>query len=84
MAAAVAAKLAESEPFRHVVNSVARGPEVRNAIQAQSTGLATELGDQMRERTARVDDALENAARRLVHRRAAGGPVVRVPFDGAR
>jgi hypothetical protein len=83
VAAAVAMQVVESEPARQVVRSVARSPEVRDAIQGQGTGLATELADQIRERTARVDNRLEGAARKLIHRRAARDPVVRVPFESA-
>jgi hypothetical protein len=80
-AAEVATQIVESEPVRQVVSSIATGSEVRDAVMAQGTGLANELADQVRERTARVDKTLEGAARRLMRRREARDPVVRLPVQ---
>ena len=81
VAAEVAAQVVESEPVRQVVTSIARSPEVQDAIQAQGMGLANELAGQIRERTSRVDNTLEGAARRLTRRSAARDPVVRLPVQ---
>jgi hypothetical protein len=68
LVAAAVQRLAESDDVIHVVGTVARSPEVRDALQAQGTGLANELAEETRDRTARVDDALESSVRRLLRR----------------
>jgi hypothetical protein len=84
IAAEVATQIVESEPVRQVVSSIATGSEVRDAVMAQGTGLANELADEIRGRTARVDNVLEGAARRLMRRRKAGDPVLRVQVQSER
>jgi flagellar biosynthesis/type III secretory pathway protein FliH len=74
--AAAVKQLGESEAFQQVISSAARSPEVLDALHAQSATLANELAAETRSRTARVDDALEAAARRLVHRRRRTQPTI--------
>jgi hypothetical protein len=65
-----------SEELRRVVAHVARSEEVRDALDAQTHGLADEAGDQLRDRTATVDDRMEGVARRLLRPHARGAPLV--------
>ena len=55
---------------------VARSEEVRDALQSQTYGLVDDVGDQVRDRTAHVDDRMEGVARRLLRRRARTSPLV--------
>jgi hypothetical protein len=77
-----AARLGESEDVLLLVDAIARSEQVRQALQAQSTGLAEELADEARARTTRVDDALERGARALLRRPRRPPPVVDLPTDG--
>lgn len=79
LVAAIAAQLAVSEELLSVVGSIVRTPEVREAITAQSTGLATEVADQLRDRTTSVDDHVESIARRLLRRPRSGTPTIELP-----
>jgi hypothetical protein len=71
-------QLGRSEAFQQVISSAARSPEVLDALNAQSATLARELATQTRRRTARIDDALEAAARRLLHRRRRSQPTIAI------
>lgn len=64
-----------SEELRRVVRHVARSEEVRDALHAQTHGLIDDAGDQLRDRTAAVDDRMEGAARRLLRRHARPAPL---------
>ena len=67
-----------SDELRRVVAHVAGSEEVRGALQIQSAGLATEVADEVRDRTTTVDDALERAVRRLLRRRPRTAPVAEI------
>ena len=54
-----------SEQMQHALNHVASSPELREAVQKQTTGLAEEVVGDLRETAARLDDRAE----RLVSRR---------------
>jgi hypothetical protein len=82
LVAVTAQRLGESDEVLLVAGSVARSPVVREALQVQSTGLANELAEETRRRTARVDEVLERAARRLLKRRRRGEPTITVATDG--
>jgi hypothetical protein len=77
-----ATRLGESEDVLRVVDAIARSESVRDALQAQSTGLATELADEVRGRTSRVDDMLERRARALLRRPPRPAPRVDLPTNG--
>ena len=68
-------QLLASDELRRVVGHVAASAEVRDALQAQTHGLAEEVSDQLRDRTATVDDRMEGVARRLLRRHARVPPV---------
>jgi hypothetical protein len=61
--------LLASDQLRRIVAHVAASPEVREALAAQSAGLAGDLADGVRARTATADDRAERVARRLLRRR---------------
>jgi hypothetical protein len=63
-------QLLDSPQLRRVIAHVAASPEVRAALAAQSAGLAGDLADGVRGRTANADDTAERVARRLLHRRS--------------
>jgi hypothetical protein len=65
---AVSSALASPELDR-VVGHVAASPELREAIASQSTGLAEDMMLDLRERTRRLDDRVEQRIRRLLLRR---------------
>ena len=79
LAAAITAQLTVSEELLTIVGAIARSPAVREALTAQSTGLATEVADQVRDRTTTADDAAERIVRRLLRRPRAGAPTVELP-----
>jgi uncharacterized RDD family membrane protein YckC len=53
-----------SEEMQHVLRQVASSPEIREAIARQTTGLAEEVVGAVRTSTVRLDDRVENGARR--------------------
>jgi len=57
-----------SDELRRVVAHVAASEEVRAALQAQTHGLVDDVSDELRDRTATVDDRMESVARRLLRR----------------
>jgi hypothetical protein len=77
-------RLGESDAFQQVISSAARSPEVLDALHAQSATLAREVAAETRSRTARADDLLEAAARRLLHRRRRAQPTVGIFIRAAR
>jgi hypothetical protein len=72
-----------SEELRRVVAHVAQSEEVRDAPHAQTHGLVDEAGDQLRDRTATVDDRMEGVARRLLRRHPRGAPLAGFDEDPA-
>jgi hypothetical protein len=70
-------QLLASEELRRVVGHVARSEEVREALASQTHGLVDDVSDELRDRTATVDDRIEGLARRLLRRHARP-----VPFEG--
>src|SRR4051812_338472 len=67
-------RLLASDQLQRVVTHIARSPEVREALAAQSFGLADEVAGSVRVRTASADDAAERVARRLLRRRPGIAP----------
>jgi hypothetical protein len=67
-------QLLASEELRMVVGHVAASPEVRDALHAQTHGLVDDMSDQLRDRSASVDDRIEGVARRLLRRRPHAAP----------
>ena len=65
-----------SDELRRVVAHVARSEEVRAALASQTHGLVDEVSDQIRDRTATVDNQMEGIARRLLRRHAPTVPVI--------
>ena len=53
-----------SEETQHALRAVASSPEVRHAIARQTTGLADEVADSVRESAVRLDDRVEHAVSR--------------------
>jgi hypothetical protein len=76
-------RLLTSDELQQIVGEIARSDDVRAALQDQSAGLATEVADDLRDRTMDLDEVLERGARRLLRRRRRSSPVVAVD-DGAR
>jgi hypothetical protein len=68
-------QLLASEELRRVVGHVARSDEVRDALASQTHGLVDDVSDQLRDRTATVDDRMEGVARRLLRRHARTSPL---------
>ena len=60
-----------SEETQHALRAVASSPEVRHAIARQTTGLADEVADSVREVVVRLDDRVEHAVSRLEAPRSA-------------
>jgi hypothetical protein len=71
-----------SDELRRVVAHVAASEEVRGALESQTAGLATEVAEGVRDRTATVDDSLERTVRRLLRRRPRDAPVTEVVDEG--
>ena len=67
-------QLLASEELQRVVGHVARSDEVREALASQTHGLIDDVSDQLRDRTATVDDRVEGLARRLLRRHARAAP----------
>jgi hypothetical protein len=68
-------QLLASEELRRVVGHVAASEEVRDALHSQTHGLVDDVGDQLRDRTATVDDRMEGLARRLLRRHPRAAPL---------
>jgi hypothetical protein len=68
-------QLLASEELKRVVGHVARSEEVREALASQTHGLVDDVSDQLRDRTANVDDRMEGVARRLLRRHARVAPL---------
>ncbi|MDA0158964.1 hypothetical protein OM076_01705 [Solirubrobacter ginsenosidimutans] len=68
-------QLLASEELKRVVGHVARSDEVREALASQTHGLVDDVSDQLRDRTANVDDRMEGVARRLLRRHARVAPL---------
>ena len=64
----MADRLRASDELSRTVESIATSHAVRSALQSQSTGMAREVAEGVRTRTADVDNALERTARRLLRR----------------
>ena len=58
-------RLLASDALWHLVDEIADSPAVTVAITQQSLGFADQLGEQIRGRTRRADDWLEQRAHRL-------------------
>ena len=61
-------RLLESEELWLLVDRIANSAEVLDAITSTSVGLAGEVADEARRRTATADDVAERIARRLLRR----------------
>jgi uncharacterized RDD family membrane protein YckC len=57
-------RLLASEQMQHALGHVASSPELRAAVQRQTTGLADEVVGEIRESGARLDDRAEKLVRR--------------------
>ena len=57
-------RILASEETQHALRAVASSPEVRHAIARQTTGLADEVADSVRESAVRLDDRVEHAVSR--------------------
>jgi hypothetical protein len=77
----VAERLRTNEELLRTVESIAASDAVRSALTSQSTGLAREVADEVRDRTAGVDDAMDNVVRRLLgrKRREPGSATITIP-----
>ncbi len=64
----IAERLLTSEAVWHMIDEVAASPAVTAAISQQGLGFASQMGDEVRERSRGADDWAERAARRLIHR----------------
>jgi hypothetical protein len=62
------AETAVSETVESGIESLTTNPEVRDLVQTQSTGLANEVLEEIRERTVSADNFLEGIARRVLKR----------------
>jgi uncharacterized RDD family membrane protein YckC len=71
-ASELADRVMRSDEMRRAIREVVAGPEVRDAITQQTTGLAGELAVGLRARAVGFDDRVERAVRR--HPRAARSP----------
>jgi hypothetical protein len=60
-----------SEQLDRVVSQIAESDEVRDALRAQSQGMADEVTDELRSRTIAADLLLERFARSVIRRRPA-------------
>ncbi|OGO69197.1 MAG: hypothetical protein A2Z49_06735 [Chloroflexi bacterium RBG_19FT_COMBO_56_12] len=58
-----------SSTVEHGIETLTTNPEVQELVQKQSTGLANEVLEEVRERTVSADNFLEGIARRLLRRR---------------
>jgi hypothetical protein len=67
-----------SDELRRVVAHVAASDEVRQALSAQSAGLATDMADEIRDRTTTADDVLERGVRRILRRRPRSAPTTEI------
>jgi hypothetical protein len=79
LVAAISAQISMSQEVLDIVGAIARSPVVREALAAQSTGMVTDVADQVRGRTAGADDTLERVARRLLRRPRQDAPTVELP-----
>jgi len=67
-------RLLASDQLQRIVTHVARSPEVREALAAQSVGMADEVAGAVRSRADRADETAERVARRLLRRRSGIAP----------
>ena len=74
----VTTEILASDELRQVLDHVVRSDEVRAGLQSQSAGLATEVADEVRQRSMDADDTLERTARRLLRRRRVQAPTTEV------
>lgn len=65
-------RLLASDALWHLVDEIAASPAVTAAIAQQSLGFADQVGDQVRGRTRRADERLEQAFRRFRRGRPGG------------
>jgi hypothetical protein len=71
-----ATRLPQSQAVWTLIDEVAQSPAVTDAISQQGKGMADQFAGEVRQRADSVDDRLERAARRLLHRRRAPDPAV--------
>jgi hypothetical protein len=76
-------RILDSEEMERIVSHIAESPEVREAITAQTAGLAGDLGDEVRARVVTGDAFAERIAHRLIGRRTASTDVGRSESPGA-
>ena len=70
---ATVARVLASDELWLVVDEIARSPSVTEAISHQGVGFADQIAGEVGQRSRGVDDRLERAARRLLHRRPRPG-----------
>ena len=69
-------QLLDTDELERLVSEIAESPQVRGALAAQTSGLATEVGSQVRTRAAAADSLAERIVQRLIGRRRADEPQV--------
>lgn len=67
-------QLLESPALWHLIDVVAASPAVKAAVMQQGKGFADQVTEQVRVRSRKADDRLENAARRLTFRHERARP----------
>jgi hypothetical protein len=82
-AQAATEQILASDELLEVVSHIARSEAVREALQSQTHGLVDDVGDELRDRTAGVDDRMEGLARRLLRRKARMSPLAVFDEDPA-
>lgn len=70
-------RLLASEEAQQLVERIAEAPELRAAISAQSVGFVTDIGHKIGDTTRRLDDRVENGARRIAFRKRRTEPTAR-------
>jgi uncharacterized RDD family membrane protein YckC len=66
-------RLLSSDEAQKLVERIAEAPEVRAALASQGLGFVEDIGEEASEVTRRLDDGIENVARRLLFRRRRDG-----------
>ena len=65
----VIAEKAYSDTYQDVLNTLSESEEVQNLIQDQSVGLASEVVEEMRERSVSADDYIDSLLRRILKKK---------------
>ena len=64
----LADQIVQSPAFKHTLSSVLSSPEVRHALERQTTGFAGDVGAALRRKSRGGDGGLESFMRKLFHR----------------